>query len=70
MAAMRILVVGGGIAGLATARALAGAGFSVELVEREAESGSERARASTCPGTRPAPSARSASSERCWRERP
>jgi FAD-dependent urate hydroxylase len=37
MAAMRILVVGGGIAGLATARALAGAGFSVELVEREAE---------------------------------
>ena len=69
MAAMRILVVGGGIAGLATARALAGAGFPVELVEREAE-WSERARASTCPGTRPAPSARSASSERCGRERP
>jgi 2-polyprenyl-6-methoxyphenol hydroxylase-like FAD-dependent oxidoreductase len=31
----RILVVGGGIAGLATARALAHAGFSVEVVERE-----------------------------------
>ena len=35
MAAARILVVGAGIAGLATARALAGAGFSVEVVERE-----------------------------------
>jgi FAD-dependent urate hydroxylase len=31
-----ILVAGGGIAGLATARALAGAGFPVEVVEREA----------------------------------
>ena len=35
MAIGRILVVGGGIAGLATARALARAGFSVEVVERE-----------------------------------
>jgi FAD-dependent urate hydroxylase len=35
MAVASILVVGGGVAGLATARALAGAGFSVELVERE-----------------------------------
>ena len=35
MAAARILAVGAGIAGLATARALAGAGFSVEVVERE-----------------------------------
>jgi FAD-dependent urate hydroxylase len=35
MAVASILVVGGGIAGLATARALAGAGFSVDLVERE-----------------------------------
>jgi len=36
MAALRILVVGGGIAGLATARVLARAGFSVEAVERDA----------------------------------
>jgi len=35
MATGRILVVGGGIAGLATARALARAGFSVEVAERE-----------------------------------
>jgi FAD-dependent urate hydroxylase len=35
MAAARILVVGAGIAGLAVARALARAGFSVEVVERE-----------------------------------
>jgi 2-polyprenyl-6-methoxyphenol hydroxylase-like FAD-dependent oxidoreductase len=35
MAETRVLVVGAGIAGLAAARALAGAGFSVEVVERE-----------------------------------
>ena len=35
MAVASILVVGGGFAGLATARALAGAGFSVDLVERK-----------------------------------
>jgi 2-polyprenyl-6-methoxyphenol hydroxylase-like FAD-dependent oxidoreductase len=35
MTETRILVVGAGIAGLAAARTLAGAGFSVEVVERE-----------------------------------
>jgi FAD-dependent urate hydroxylase len=35
MAETRILVAGAGIAGLAAARTLAGAGFSVEVVERE-----------------------------------
>ena len=35
MAAARILVVGGGIAGLAVARALSRAGFSAEVAERE-----------------------------------
>jgi FAD-dependent urate hydroxylase len=35
MAEARILVVGAGIAGLAAARTLAGAGFSAEVVERE-----------------------------------
>ena len=35
MAAARILVVGGGIAGLAVARALSRAGFSAEIAERE-----------------------------------
>ena len=35
MAAARILVVGGGIAGLAVARALSRAGFSPEIAERE-----------------------------------
>ena len=35
MAAARIIVVGGGIAGLAVARALSRAGFSPEIAERE-----------------------------------
>lgn len=39
MTGTRILVVGAGIAGLASARTLAGAGFSVEVVEREPEWG-------------------------------
>ena len=35
MTAARILVVGAGLGGLAVARTLARAGFSVEVVERE-----------------------------------
>jgi cation diffusion facilitator CzcD-associated flavoprotein CzcO len=61
----RILIVGAGIAGLAAARTLAGAGSSAEVVEREHAWG-EGGRASTFLGTRPVPSA---SSRKSWSER-
>ena len=52
----RILVVGAGIAGLGTARALARAGFAAEVVERQ-RTCQETGAGIYLPVTRPVPSA-------------